>query len=127
MYMGCAGLERALFVVMCKNDCAVYTERVHFRKTEFEALVQKAQEIIGAEVEIKAYAKDSRECGMCDYRMHCWHAPYIQEAPTCGTCFHCAFHGIAPYCRKHDHDILKWGAACPDWQFLDASLDVVPF
>lgn len=127
MYMGCAGLDRALFVVMNKNTCEILTERVHFQKREFDALVEKAREIISADVEIKAYGKDSRECGMCDYRMHCWHAPYIQEAPTCGTCFHCAFHGIAPWCRKHDHDILKWGMACPDWEFLDASLDVVPF
>jgi len=128
-YMGYSGLERAIFVVMNKNTCEIYTERVHFSRSSFVELKEKATSIIGKDVEIRGFDQDSPECGMCPYKGHCWSAPYIQETPTCGTCVHCIFpfDTIEPYCGKHAHHILKWGKSCPDWSFTDTALDVVPF
>ena len=127
-YMGYSGLAKAQFVVMNKNDCSIYTERVHFKKTDFEAFEKKAADIIqsGCEPE-KAFDEDSMECRYCQYRMHCWSGPYIQEVPTCGTCPDCVFDGLQPKCVKHGREIKKWGFSCPDWRFRDSVVDEVPF
>ncbi len=127
-YMGYSGLPKAQFVIMNKNDCSLYTERIHFSKMDFAAIEAKAAEIIGLNCEPpKAFDEDSIECRRCDYRMHCWHGPYVQEKPTCGTCPDCEFTGVQPRCLKHQRDINKWGFSCPDWRFRDTVMDEVPF
>lgn len=127
-YMGYSGFQKAQFVIMNKNNCELYTERIHFKKTDFQALEEKAASIIGANAEPpKAFDEDSMECRMCEYRLHCWSGPHIQESPTCGTCADVSFDGIQPKCLRHQREIKKWGVSCKDWRFRDSTLDEVPF
>lgn len=126
-YMGYAGLERALFVVMNKNTCELYTERVYFNSQTFRELEQRAAQIIGSNEEPdRAFSEDSPECRMCEYAGHCWHSPYVQTRQTCGTCWELHFFGTRPYCVKHKRWIKKWGKTCPQWHFADL-LDPMPF
>lgn len=126
-YMGYAGLERALFVCMNKNNCEIYTERVYFNPQAFRELEARAAQIIGSnEAPDRAFREDSPECRMCEYAGHCWHSPYVQTRQTCGTCWELRFFGLKAYCVKHKRWIKKWGKGCPQWHFADL-LDPMPF
>lgn len=126
-YMGYSGLERALFVVMNKNTCELYTERVHFDEHVFRAIEERARTIINSNVEPeRAWEQGSRECSMCEYSGHCWSSPYLQTHKTCGTCASCHIENLEARCERHNRLIEKWGKACPDWVFTD-SIDRVPF
>lgn len=127
-YMGYSGLDRAVWVVMNKNTCELYVERCHFEYEQFRRIELRARTIINNNhPPERLYPKEpGRECGMCEYRGHCWSSPYIQVTKTCGTCGHCWIEQCQPECQLHQHKIEKWGMACPDWQFRDLT-DEVPF
>ena len=127
-YMGYSGLDRAVWVVMCKNTCELYVERCHFEYEQFRRIELRARNIINNNhPPDRLYPKEpGRECEMCEYRGHCWSPPYIQVTKTCGTCGHCWIEQCQPECQLHQRKIGKWGMACPDWQFKDLT-DEVPF
>lgn len=128
LYMGCSGLERGVWVVMCKDNCDIYIERARFDRKAFLDLQSRAEGIINAnEAPERAFTDDSRECQTCPYNGHCWHAPYVQETPTCGSCAFCRIENLTPHCMQFDnHEITKWGASCPRYAFRDSG-DIVPF
>lgn len=77
-YMGYAGLERALFVVMNKNTCELYAERVHFSREDFEALHARAHAIITANDPPErppdhrdSAGEDAQICAWCDFHAVC--------------------------------------------------------
>ncbi len=125
-YMAYSGLTTALWVVMNKNTCEIYTETCHFEEEQFQRIEDRARNIITGAMPDRSFAEHSRECNMCEYRGHCWTAPYVQTAKTCGTCGSCEFHGLDPWCLTHSVTIKRWGISCPDWQFRDDT-DQVPF
>ena len=47
-YMNWAGLERALYVAVCKDDDRLHLERIDADKTAAKALMERAQRIIEA-------------------------------------------------------------------------------
>lgn len=127
LYMGCSGFERGVWVVMNKDNCELYIERAHFDRKAYLDLQERCAAIISSDdPPEKAFQEGARECSMCPYEGHCWHAPYVQETPTCGTCAFCRFNGLTPHCDQYDHDITKWGMSCPKWVFRDG-VDRVPF
>ena len=114
-YMGYSGLERALWVVMNKNTCEIYTERCYFNREDFNALHQKAAEIIKSS--IMPQKTESSLCEWCDFRLWCQEPlSAMQTAKTCGTCHHC-LGGIPPTCSVGDRELKRWGMSCNDWQF----------
>jgi hypothetical protein len=68
LYMGYSGLSRALFIVYCKDNPDIYTERAHFRQDIFEATRARAAYVLGQR---RAPAKDETLCGWCDYGHVC--------------------------------------------------------
>lgn len=118
-YMGYAGLDRALVAVQCKDDSALYFERLYFSQSDFNALRQRAYSIITAnEAPAKPFSEDSQICGWCRYRGACWlEQETIVEQKTCGTCRYIAFKGLKKVCRHPEHvvEIVQWGICCPDW------------
>lgn len=126
-YMGYAQLERALFVVVNKNNCEIHTERHYFDEAFFREMEAKAASIIEAHrPPERAFAETSTACKWCDYRGHCWQSPYVQERQTCGSCASCFFNGLQPVCNLHNREIRKWGRGCEHWRFWD-SVDTPPF
>lgn len=119
-YMGYSGLDRAIWVVMNKNNCEIYTERVHFDEVHFRRIEARARIIINSNIAPdRLYPEPGRECEMCEYRGHCWSAPYVQVNKTCGTCISCRMENLQAECSHHKKTIKKWGMACPDWCFRD--------
>ena len=67
LYMGYAGLDRALFIVENKNDQSRYMERVRFDKEQFVELQAKADAIFTATAPPKGISDrtDWYECKFC--------------------------------------------------------------
>lgn len=124
-YMGYSGLERALFVIMNKNTCELYSERVHFRRDHFEALHRRAWDIITANEPPARPGDAIPACAWCDFRFHCREPEFaVQTAGTCGSCTHIRMDGLRPLCRldpEQPRPITCWGSCCADWFFRDAT------
>jgi hypothetical protein len=126
LYMGYAGLERILWVVMNKDTCEIYTERGHFDLQAFEALNNRAREIIAANTAPAKLSNnaDSFDCTWCDYRLLCHHPEHhIQIWATCGSCQHCSFTELTPVCylsadgRGETIPREYWGKPCGVWAY----------
>ena len=118
-YMGYSGLERALVAVQCKDDSAIYLERIYFNRTDFESLQRRAYSIISANEPIKQpFDFDSKTCQWCRFRTYCWYPEEtIVSEQVCGTCQYIGFFGLKKMCRHPSHvvEIQQWGIGCPDW------------
>ncbi len=121
-YMGYAGLERAVWVVMNKNTCELYAERAYFNKQDFEALHRKALDIISAQ-EVPAPVENPF-CSWCDFRLWC-KSPLeaMQIRKTCGTCAWLDM-SLEPKCRHPEHafPLKKWGISCEHWQLKNGDI-----
>ena len=119
LYMGYANLERALFVIQCKDNSEIYTERVYFDAETFEALRDKAYRIITAnDPPPQPFVEDSQVCGWCDHRITCWiPEDSIQTLRDCMTCEYMRWTGLVRSCLHTDHpyEIKQRLGVCPDW------------
>ena len=118
-YMGYAGHSRALVAIQCKDDSALYLERLYFNETGFLAMCGRAYIIITANtVPLRSFEYDSTFCQWCSYRSACWHPEEtIMTRQICGNCRYLHFKGLIKMCRHPDHvvEIVQWGINCPDW------------
>lgn len=73
VYMKYFELDRCFFIVVNKNDCALYVERIEFDPIEAEWAINRGKEIANA-AEAKRKYKDKNffKCKFCDYREECW-------------------------------------------------------
>lgn len=127
-YMGYSGLKRALFVIMNKNNCDLYTERVYYSKEDFVALEEKAKDIIGRVFPPEPLPEDRPVCEYCRFKFICRQAEgYVQKQRTCGTCIECIPKQMSMLCTRYQQTIKKWGMACPEWKFALPDADRVPF
>lgn len=123
-YMGYSGLERALFVIYCKDNSEIYTERVYFMKHDFEALHARAEKIITAnEPPGRAFNdKSVMDCQWCDYRIHCWtdEGMIMADDKVCGNCWYQTWKGLKSCCTHpgHPYFLHVWGIGCPDWSYI---------
>ena len=88
VYMGLAGLKRGLYFAVCKDNDALYTERLRANSGAFQAAVDKARRVIAA-VEPLTRIADSAEafaCKFCDYK-HLCHEGKVPPV-SCRTCAH---------------------------------------
>lgn len=123
-YMGYSGLQRALFVVMNKNDCSLYSERVHFSSPFFKDMKAKALRIITATV---VPEKTDGDCDFCGFKQLCNDGAHVQKYKTCGTCTFCRIKPDATIvCEDRDCQIKNWGLSCDHWLYL-FDIDQVPF
>ena len=87
-YMGLTGMERAMYVAVCKNTDEIYTERVEFDPTEFAKIMARAERVITAAEPPLRCSNDPSwyVCKMCDFHPLC----HGDEAPdvNCRTCAH---------------------------------------
>lgn len=120
-YMGYSGLERALFVIMNKNTCELYTERAHFRRDHFEALHRRAWDIIAANQPPDRLSEGHPACHWCDFRHPCREPDLaVQTDKSCGCCTHLHMDGIRPLCLAEPDQVRPvrhWGRFCDNWFF----------
>lgn len=100
-YLG--GIDRALYIAVCKNDDSLYTEWIHIDKDEGARLVAKAQRIVDAQRPLSRISSDPNwyQCKWCDHNAVCW-GDSVPER----TCRSCIFSTPVPngqwHCEKHD-------------------------
>lgn len=103
-----ADLDRALYVVVCKDTDEIYTERLEYDANTAKALLLKAKRVIASPSPLERISEDPSFylCRFCDYAGIC-HGEEIPAA-HCRTCImwgapdHCS-NGleIAPDCTEH--------------------------
>lgn len=121
-YMHYAKLSRALFVVMNKDNCAIYTEFIDYDFNMFKIIENRAIQIISSKDPPQGLPKDDFSCCNCSFGSLCLDGTAPQTEKTCGTC-----EFIRPYlengipafgCAKHRKKITKWGSFCEDWEYI---------
>ena len=88
VYMGLAGMDRAMYLAENKNTSEVYSERVEFDLVEFTALLERARRIITAGSPPPRLSEDAAwfECKWCNFHSQC-HGQAVPEV-NCRTCAH---------------------------------------
>ena len=86
VYMRWAKLDRAFYIVCCKDDDRLYGERVYFDPELAQKLADKACRIVFSAVPLERLgdSENSFCCKWCDHVDICWHG----ELPlvSCRTC-----------------------------------------
>lgn len=87
-YMGWTGMDRALYVAVCKDDDRLHIERIDADKDAQKVLIDNAGAIIFAGSPPYGISNDPSwfECKFCDYHALC-HAEAVPEV-TCRSCAH---------------------------------------
>ena len=86
IYMRWAKLDRAFYIVCCKDDDRLYGERVYYDKQFADNLVDKARRIIYAELPLEKHglSENSCDCKFCDHSELCWRCGF--SLISCRTC-----------------------------------------
>jgi hypothetical protein len=88
IYMGLAGLERAMYLMVNKNTDEIHGERLEFDLDKFNADMQKAGRVVTATEPLAKVSEDPAwyECGWCRHKGMC----HGTDAPdvNCRTCIH---------------------------------------
>lgn len=86
VYMALAGLERALYLAVCKDSDELYAERIAHDPAAATRLLVKAERIIGADRPPPRISDDPGYfvCRMCDHRAACHDGAL--PARNCRTC-----------------------------------------
>ncbi len=103
-YMHLAGIERAFYLAVCKDDDALYQERIARDADAGMRIVAKAQRIIASPTPPSRISADPAwyQCRFCDHHAAC-HGDAVPER-NCRSCLHsspvadgawrCARHGV---------------------------------
>jgi hypothetical protein len=112
-YMGYESLQGALFCAACKDDDHLHFEYVSFSKKAFQAMLQKAEEVISATApppKIASTASDFR-CRFCEAFGICHKGE--PSVKSCRSCKHAEPAENAEWtCRKAQ----EFGVVCPFWR-----------
>lgn len=105
VYMGLADLDRALYLAVNKNTDELHSEWIHFDKDVFEALLERAEKIIGADEAPAGISIDPAwyQCKFCDHAAVC-HGE-IAAAKSCRTCIHSSPVDDAWRCEAQARDL----------------------
>lgn len=107
-YMAWAGLERALYVAVCKDDDRLHMERIDADPAAARALFDKAQRIVDAPTPPDGISTDPAwyECKWCEHAGLC-HGT-AAPLPTCRSCSHSTPEaGGAWTCARHSGKTLS--------------------
>jgi len=124
-YMAWTGMDRALYMAVCKDDDRLHLERVDYDKEAVMRLFDKAQRIVDAQEPPPGISDkpDWYQCKLCDYHAHC-HGEAV-PLPTCRSCAH-----VTPvadgrwHCERNSKtlDVAAQKAACQGHRFIPALL-----
>lgn len=109
-YMAWAGLERALYCAVCKDDDRLHLERIDVDRQLVEKLFAKAQRIISSPTPPDGISTDPAwfGCKFCDHHAVC-HGT-TAPLPTCRSCSHATpeMDGAGAWtCARHSGKVLS--------------------
>lgn len=124
-YMAWTGMQRALYMAVCKNTDRLHLERIDFDRSMAEALFAKAQRIIEASEPPAGISEkpDWYQCKLCDHHSLC-HGT-AAPLPTCRSCAH-----VTPvadgqwHCVRNSKllTVAEQKAACQGHRYIPALL-----
>ena len=89
VYMHGTGIDRALYVAVCKDNDRIYTERVRYNKEVAEKLVARGKRVALSERMPPPISTDPSwfQCKFCDAHSFC-HETKLTQHVNCRTCAH---------------------------------------
>jgi len=119
LYMLGTGIDRALYVAVCKNDDELYMERVRFDKASADALLERCKSIVQADRMPDPISTDPSwyECKSCDAYEFC-HKTKLTKHVNCRTCAHATAEESGEWsCARHEStgipvDFQHEGCSC---------------
>ena len=90
VYMHGKGIDRALYVAVCKDDDRIHSERIRYDEAAATALVERGQRITMTErlpEPCSGAAPDWYQCKMCAGHDFC-HSTKLTQESNCRTCAH---------------------------------------
>ena len=115
-YMAWTGMDRALYMAVCKDDDRLHLERIDADKAAAQRLMDRAQRIINAPAPPDGISTDPSwyECRFCEHAGLCHGA--VAPLPTCRSCSHSTPEpGGAWSCARHSDmrlDVPRQKAGC---------------
>lgn len=105
-YMLGTGIDRALYVAVCKDDDRIYTERVKFDKEAAEKLKARAIFVIQSDRMPEPLSADPSwfECKFCAAHSFC-HKTKMTMRVNCRTCAHSTAADTGWHCARWDAEI----------------------
>lgn len=108
VYMHWANVNIGLYVVVCKETDAIYTEWVPYEKEVAILALDRARNIVKSnEIPSKIKNKNitsenSKDCMFCDYKHLCYHnaIPLV----NCRTCLHCEYVNDKFICNRYSKE-----------------------
>ena len=103
VYCYLAGLERAMYLAVCKDNDEIYQERLDADPAEGARLTARAARIVKSPVPLTRIANTSAwfECRFCDHHPVCWEDAVPPR--TCRSCLHStAIANGGWHCERHD-------------------------
>ncbi len=106
VYMHGAGLTRALFLVVNKNDDSVYTERVRYNEAVATKYIKRGHRITSSDRLPEPLSADPTwwQCRFCVGHKFCHEGAGVKE-DNCRTCAHVTFKDDSVYCERHQGEV----------------------
>lgn len=88
-YMSATGIDRALYVAVCKDDDRIHTERVEFDEVSAGLVIERLQRIAKTEFIPEPISADPTwyQCRFCEAHEFCHKTRQTREV-NCRTCLH---------------------------------------
>jgi hypothetical protein len=105
-YMHGTGIDRALYVAVCKDDDRIYTERVRYNRDVAEKAIERGQRIALADRMPPPISTDPTwfQCRFCPAHAFC-HKAELPKHVNCRTCAHATPMSDSTWrCERHDAD-----------------------
>ena len=105
-YMHGTGIERALYVAVCKDDDDIYTERIKYDQHAAEKAIARAKRIALSDRMPEPISTDPSwyQCKFCDAYEFC-HQTHTTKHVNCRTCAHSTAKDDSTWrCERHDAD-----------------------
>jgi hypothetical protein len=107
IYMHGTGIDRALYVAVCKDNDRIYTERIRYDKEVAEKLVARGKRVALSNRMPPPISTDPTwfQCKFCDAHSFC-HETHLTEHVNCRTCAHATPEDDSTWhCERWDSEI----------------------
>lgn len=124
LYMLGTGIDRALYIAVCKDNDELHVERIRFDREAAEKLRNRGHWIVGSDRMPEPCSADPSwyQCKFCPAYGFCHQGEQITER-NCRTCRFAHFDNGELYCAAHSAVIApEWQSGCPDHYELHPDL-----